>query len=40
MKNKYTKLKTQSIDEDINNIWNTIKLSSFENPNRIVIGGC
>ena len=27
-------------EEDINNILNTRNLSSFENPNRIVIGGC
>jgi len=27
-------------EEDINNILNTRNLSSFENPNRLVIGGC
>jgi len=27
-------------EEDINNILNTRNLSSFENPNRLIIGGC
>ena len=27
-------------EEDINNTLNTINLSSFEKPNRLVIGGC